>query len=230
MIEILGTGIGAGAAFLAWAARGRASRVFAPSVYCGPRARNSIALTFDDGPSEGTPLLVEELARRGVPATFFQCGSNVRRLPQVAREVSDAGHEIGNHSDTHTLLCFKSRAFLCAELERAQESVQTATGARPRYFRPPFGVRWFGLREAQRRAGLDGVMWSLIGLDWKLPAQQIAARVLSDTINGSIICLHDGRELSPRPDIGATIEAVRIVIPELLDRGFRFETVSGLLR
>ena len=89
------------------------------------------------------------------PATFFQCGVNVRRLPSVAREVAAAGHEIGNHSDTHALLALKSPGFIYRELTAAQEAIEHATGVRPRYFRAPYGVRWFGLRAAQQRLGLQ---------------------------------------------------------------------------
>ena len=98
----------AAAGFMAWAVRGRASSVFGPSVWRGARGRRAIALTFDDGPSEGTPRILELLALHKVPATFFQCGANVERLPAIARAVRDAGHEIGNHSHSHPLYCLHS--------------------------------------------------------------------------------------------------------------------------
>src|ERR1035441_11065164 len=82
---------------MAWAVRGRSSSVFGPSLWRGDTTRRAIALTFDDGPSESTPQLLEILAHHKVPATFFQCGANVERLPSVAREVAAAGHVIGNH-------------------------------------------------------------------------------------------------------------------------------------
>src|ERR1017187_3831137 len=92
-------GVGACAsAFLAWAVRGRASSVFGPSVHHGPSGRKAIALTFDDGPSESTPCVLELLDKYQTPATFFQIGANVERLPEIARAVHAAGHEIGNHS------------------------------------------------------------------------------------------------------------------------------------
>ncbi|MBZ5586763.1 MAG: polysaccharide deacetylase family protein [Acidobacteriia bacterium] len=77
----------ASSAFLAWAVRGRSARVFGDSVWRGPRERRAVALTFDDGPSEGTPEILEILARYGAAATFFQCGANVERLPSIARAV-----------------------------------------------------------------------------------------------------------------------------------------------
>lgn len=219
----------AGAAFLAWAVRGRSASVLARSSWRGPRERAAIALTFDDGPSEGTPRLLEVLARYRVPATFFQCGANVDRLPAVAREIRDAGHEIGNHTHTHPLLCFRSPEFMAEQIARAQESIHKHTGAVPIWFRAPFGVRWFGLGAAQRRSGVTGVMWTVIGYDWKLKADAVASRIVSRVENGAILCLHDGRELRAKPDIGVTVEAVQRLVPLLLDRGYTFETVSRLL-
>ena len=219
----------AAAAFMAWAVRGRSSSVFAPSVWRGPLDRRAVALTFDDGPSEGTPEILEILARYNVPATFFQCGANVERLPGVACAVGQAGHLIGNHSHTHPLFCFRSRGFIEQDLERAQAAIQTHTGTRPVWFRPPFGARWFGLGRAQRRLHLTGVMWTAIGYDWNLKVEAVVERMARRVSNGAILCLHDGRELCARPDIGVSVEAVRRLVPLLLDRGYKFETVSRLL-
>jgi peptidoglycan/xylan/chitin deacetylase (PgdA/CDA1 family) len=219
----------ASAGCLAWAVRGRSASVFGPSVWRGPRDRRAIALTFDDGPSESTPTLLETLARYGVSATFFQCGANVERLPATARAVAQAGHEIGNHSYGHRLFCFRSIRFIERDLRRAQQAIAECAGAAPAWFRAPFGARWFGLGQAQRRLGLTGVMWTAIGYDWKLKAEAVAGRLTAGVSNGSILCLHDGRGLLVGPDIGATLEAVRRLVPVLLDRGYRFETVSRLL-
>jgi peptidoglycan/xylan/chitin deacetylase (PgdA/CDA1 family) len=228
-IPVAGGAAAGASAFLAWAVRGRSARVLAPSVWHGPRDRRALALTFDDGPSESTPQLLETLARAGVPATFFQCGANVDRLPEIARAVAQAGHEIGNHSYSHTLFCFRSAGFIEGELRRAQEAIAGRAGFPPVLCRAPFGARWFGLARAQRRLGLAGVMWTAIGYDWKLRAEEVARRMAAGAANGAILCLHDGRELRARPDIGVTVEAVRSLVPVLLDQGYRFETVSRLL-
>lgn len=214
---------------LAYAVRGPRSTLLAPSVYRGDRTRPAIALTFDDGPSESTPELLEILARYHAPATFFQCGANVRRLSEIAREVASAGHEIGNHSDTHPPLYFRSPNFIYQELAAAGQALEQVTGVRPRLFRAPYGIRWFGLRDAQRRLDLMGVMWTTIALDWKWPAARVARRLLSGAANGAIFCLHDGRELVQRPDIRTTLDAVREVLPRLIERGFHFERVTEIL-
>jgi len=229
-IEIAGAaGAGAVAAFLAWAVRGRASSVLGPSVHRGPSGRKVIALTFDDGPSESTPRVLELLHQHQVHATFFQIGANVERLPDVTRAVHAAGHEIGNHSYSHPLFCFHTAEFIYRELARAQSAIAGATGCPPRLLRAPFGVRWFGFREAQRRLGLQGVMWTAIGYDWKLKADTIVSRMLAGVANGSILCLHDGREMRANPDIRETLAAVGRLIPAVRDQGYEFETVSRLI-
>ncbi len=214
---------------LAYAVRVPSCSWLDSSVCRGAGTRPAIALTFDDGPSESTAQLLEILARYRAPATFFQCGTNVRRLPGVAREVAAAGHEIGNHTDTHPLLALKSPGFIQRELRAAQEAIEHATGARPRYFRAPYGARWFGLRAAQQRLGLRGVMWSTIALDWKRQTPAVVSRLLHGATRGAILCLHDGRALQHRPDIGVTLEAVREFLPKLMEQGFHFEKVTDIL-
>ena len=214
---------------MAYAVRGRSSQAFGPSIYRGDRRRKAIALTFDDGPSESTPRLLRALETHGANATFFQCGANVRRLPEIARAVSAAGHEIGNHSDTHPYFCFQSAAFIRDEFQRAQDTIGHLLQVSPAYCRAPYGIRWPGFRSMQRELRLTGAMWSVLGRDWKLAADQIAQRVLAHAENGAIVCLHDGRALQAKPDISATIEAVETLVPALLDRGFRLETLTEMI-
>jgi peptidoglycan-N-acetylglucosamine deacetylase len=226
--------IGGGAAIAAvgamtYAVRGRSSTLLADSVWRGPADRKSVALTFDDGPSESTPELLAILAEYRVRATFFLCGSNVRRLPEIARAIANAGHEIGNHGDAHRYSCFKSGEFIRNDLAAAQETIAETTGVSPRLYRPPYGVRWFGMRQAMRGLGLSGVMWSTIGLDWKRSPEEIVARIMRQVRNGAIICLHDGRALAIKPDIRPTLKAVESLLPVLRQQGFAFDTVTGLL-
>jgi len=219
---------GAGA-LMAYGVRGRSATLFAPSVYRGPASRQAVAFTFDDGPSESTPELLRLLAEHHVPATFFQCGANIERLPEIAREVVASGHEIGNHSHTHPNFYFRTPGFIHGELERAQETVEKIAGVSPALFRAPFGVRWPGMGRAQLLLNLTGVMWTVIGRDWKLETQAIVRRVAAAMGNGAIICLHDGRGLAARPDVAHTIEAVRRLVPMFKAEGYHLETVSQLI-
>jgi peptidoglycan-N-acetylglucosamine deacetylase len=229
LLESVAGAASAAASLIAYGVRGRSSSLFGPSVWRGVPDRPAIALTFDDGPSESTSELLEALARNGVKATFFQCGVNVRRLPSVARAVAGAGHEIGNHSDSHASFYFKTGNEIRDEIERAQESIFEASGVRPSLFRAPYGARWFGLRAAQKRLGLLGVMWTAIGRDWVLSGEAVAARLSAAARNGAIFCLHDGRGVQREPDIRATLEATARLVPELRGKGYHFETVSEIL-
>ena len=157
------------------------------------------------------------------------CGENVRRCPGVAREVAAHGHELGNHTDSHPRLDFKSPRFIYREMAQAQAAIQETTGIAPRWFRAPYGVRWFGVAQAQQLLGLRGVMWTVIGRDWRWPAERVSELVTKSAANGGIICLHDGRGVRPSPDIGVTIQAVEYTLPRLQERGFQFLTLSQIL-
>jgi peptidoglycan/xylan/chitin deacetylase (PgdA/CDA1 family) len=230
MLEELVVPAAAAVGFAAWAVRGKSSSVVAPSVWHGNRKRPAIALTFDDGPSESTPALLKLLDEHKVKATFFMCGQNVRRLKEIAQAVSAAGHEIGNHTDSHAALYLKSPQYIDREVVQAQESICQITKTNPKFFRAPYGVRWPGLRRAQDKLNLTGVMWTAIARDWKWSAPDISKLLLNKAENGAIFCFHDGRELQHAPDIRATIEAVEIILPILKERGFSLETVTEILR
>ncbi|MEJ7606319.1 MAG: polysaccharide deacetylase family protein [Bryobacteraceae bacterium] len=212
----------------AWAVRGRSSRAFGNSVWKGPGDRPDIALTFDDGPSPGTEALLDTLADFGVPATFFICGVHARRQPGTVRRIVELGHEPGNHTDTHPRLWLRSPAYIQQEIAVAQRAIVDAGGVAPKWFRAPFGVRWFGVDQAQRQLGLTGAMWTVMGSDWRLDGAAVAKRMKTRAHNGAIFCLHDGRELQPEPDIANTIDAVRIAVPALLRDGYRFRTLTEL--
>jgi peptidoglycan/xylan/chitin deacetylase (PgdA/CDA1 family) len=214
---------------MTWAVRGRSSQLFGPSVWRGDPRRKTIALTFDDGPSSATLAILDILAQYKIPATFFQCGRNVERTPELTHAVSAGRHEIGNHSYSHPNFALARPSFIAGEFDRAQNAITKVTARTPTLLRPPYGVRWFGFREMQQQLSLTCVMWSVIGIDWKLQAPQISERVLAGARAGAIICLHDGQATLPDPDRSQTIEAVRRIVPSLLEKGYHFETVSPLL-
>jgi peptidoglycan-N-acetylglucosamine deacetylase len=207
----------------------KTSQLFGPSVYRGGGRRKAVALTFDDGPSEGTLPLLDFLNREGVRATFFQCGMNVKRLPHIAGRVAADGHQLGNHTYSHPQLLFKSREFIEHEFTEAQKIISFETGVAPMLLRPPYGFRWAGMRAVQEKLSLLNVLWTVIGNDWRWPADRIARHVLSRSSPGGIICLHDGRGVETGPDISEMLTAVRRIVPILRDQGYSFLTVSELL-
>ncbi|MBV9266274.1 MAG: polysaccharide deacetylase family protein [Acidobacteriaceae bacterium] len=220
--------LGSVSAVAAYGTLSKSSQLFGPTIYRGPGRRRSLALTFDDGPSEGTLHLLDLLDQAEIRATFFLCGKNVQRHPAIAGKVAAAGHEIGNHTYSHPYLPLRSPRFIEREFTETQRIITAETGITPTMLRPPYGLRWFGMGTVQAKLSLLAVLWTVIGNDWSLPARRIVQRITGAITPGGIVCLHDGRAVRPKPNISETLEAVKRLIPVLRDEGYEFETVSGL--
>jgi peptidoglycan/xylan/chitin deacetylase (PgdA/CDA1 family) len=206
-----------------------ASQLLGRTVFHGPRGSRRIALTFDDGPSDWTPAVLEVLGAHKVTATFFVCGRNAERRPELMQALAADGHEVGNHTYSHPCLLLHSARTAEDEIGRTQRIIGETAGVVPKWFRPPYGVRAPGLRRILPSLGLTSVLWTAIGNDWKCKADQIVARVLRKTKNGGIICLHDGDRADGIAERRETVAAVKRIVPELHSRGFEFVTVSRLL-
>lgn len=177
-----------------------------------------VALTFDDGPHpEGTPGVLDVLARAGHRATFFLIGEQVERRPELAREIVSAGHLVAVHGYRHRLQSRLSASQLRADLDRARATIQGATGASPEHHRPPYGVYSpAGLRLAVE-SGLKPLLWSRWGKDWRRFAnpRRIATRATRNLQAGDVILLHDADFYSARDSHRRTVEALRLIIVEL---------------
>ena len=185
-----------------------------------------LCLTFDDGPHPRyTEQILAVLAEYGVVATFFFVGENVALYSDAARRVASAGHEIGNHTQTHPHMQKIEDGRLMEEIAAAQREIRSATGAVPTLFRPPEGKITKERSELLRKMGFRGVLWSVDTLDWKgTDARQIAKEVLMHVKGGDVILCHDyvGHPTT-------TVEALRLFLPVLIEKGYRFVTVSQLM-
>jgi peptidoglycan/xylan/chitin deacetylase (PgdA/CDA1 family) len=202
--------------------------VLGPAVSRTGRA-DQVALTFDDGPSPYTPAILDELKREGVRATFFVCGENAARYPDLVRRIRAEGHEIGNHTWSHPWLYLSPRETIASEIDRTQDALTAITGERPRLFRPPFGVRWFSLWPLLRERGLTMVLWSDRGYDGRYGADGIAKATLDGLTPGAIILLHDGFETRPaaQVDRAETVKALPAIIRGVRAAGYSFGRVPG---
>jgi peptidoglycan/xylan/chitin deacetylase (PgdA/CDA1 family) len=201
--------------------------------------RPRVALTFDDGPDPRlTPQVLEILDDFGITATFLMMGHNAELHPELARQVVDAGHEIGNHTATHLDLGKHPEEICRAEIEDAARQIETATGQDLRWFRPPRGqLSAWSIRFAALQ-GYDTVMWSLSrGEDGT--ADDVVAH-LSQMAPGDVILLHDGRGRGTfEPDEPfaqdllrrrlVELEALPRVLADARDRGLELVTVSELM-
>jgi peptidoglycan/xylan/chitin deacetylase (PgdA/CDA1 family) len=197
------------------------------TISSGSTAVPAIALTFDDGPGPETPLILDALHEAGVRATFFLCGINVERHPEIARRIIAEGHEIGNHTYSHLRLPGRSPGRIALELDRAQDVIEHHTGRRPTLFRPPYGLRWFGLFPILAREQMRTVMWSVNSFDWRAPSNTITKRVIRRAAPGAIILLHDGVPPQERVNRKATVEALPEILRALANR-YRLVTISEL--
>ena len=203
------------------------SQVLGKSLVCGPRGAGRIALTFDDGPGEATPAVLDMLRRAGIHATFFLCGQNVERYPELARRIAQEGHEIGNHTYSHPRLLGRTPGKIAWEIEHTQNIISYRTGQTPTLFRPPYGLRWFGLFPVLKRNGLTSVMWSVNSRDWKRPHTKIVQRVIQETHPGAIILFHDGVPPRKSGNRQVTVEALRDILHATIGR-FECVPVSEL--
>ena len=155
----------------------------------GERNENSCNY-LDDGPNpEYTPKLLDGLEKRGVKATFFLLGEEVKQYPDVVRRMHDDGHLIGVHSYKHVNFKEVGTACTLQQIEKTQKAIYDVTGEYAGYIRPPYGC-W--QKELDAQVNLIEVLWNVDPRDWATTdADTVVQRVLKDTKPGDIILLHD---------------------------------------
>ena len=209
-------------------ARSRTMQVFGDFVHRVEVEEPLVALTFDDGPSPRVLTEVLPILRElDVPATFFVTGAELERRPGLGAALVAAGHELGNHSYSHRRMLLRSPAFIADEVERTDALIRAAGHTGPVHFRPPYGLRLFGLPHYLARTGRTTVLWDLEpDSDPALAddADAMVAHVLERARPGSIILLHPMYERR-----AASRAAVPGIVAGLRARGFRFVTVSALM-
>jgi peptidoglycan-N-acetylglucosamine deacetylase len=206
------------------------SQWLGPTDWHGRKDTRSVALTFDDGPAIETERILDILAEHRLHATFFMIGKHVEQLPNIARRVAAERHEIGNHSYSHCLYLFQGFRKTQRQLQRAQAAISSVTGFRPRFARPPFGIRTRSYFAVARSLGLRTVQWDVAGFDWKnRGAERVAFDVLRCVQAGSIILLHDG-DSAGRQDRMQTVAALPLIIDGLQSRGLQIVPLAELLR
>jgi len=163
-----------------------------------------VALTFDDGPhAVNTRLLLDGLAAREIPATFFLVGERLAGNEGLVREMAAAGHQIGVHTWDHVMLDGDvPPAEAYAQNARTRAALEHILGPGDYWLRPPYGI-------------MDPE-------DWRDRDEgRIVDHVLSRVRDGDIILLHDMYE--------ASVCAALTVCDALLERGFCFVTVEQLM-
>lgn len=180
-----------------------------------------IALTFDDGPyPKVTGHILDVLEKNGVCATFFVLGSRIEGHEDMLTRMDELGCEIGNHSFSHADLTRLSKADCQRELSDTDAEIRRVTGHEASVVRPPYGYYNKTVMSAAER---PLILWTVDTNDWRGKAPgEIADYVIQQAKEGSVILMHDQQT--------QTADAMEMIIPTLIEEGFRFVTVSELIR
>ncbi|WP_203246701.1 polysaccharide deacetylase family protein [Sporosarcina beigongshangi] len=178
-----------------------------------------VALTFDDGPDpKVTTQILDTLQKYNAKATFFMLGSRVEYYPDIAKNINDAGHELGNHTWNHPDLTKADMEKVRKEINRTSAIIESVTGTKATVFRPPYGAV---NQMVKKQSNLPTVLWDVDTLDWKhRDAHRLLMRVKEETKNGSIILMHDIHQ--------STADGLDAVLSYLQSEGYIFVTVSEL--
>jgi peptidoglycan/xylan/chitin deacetylase (PgdA/CDA1 family) len=207
------------------------SQLYGANFNGAPPGTRTLALTFDDGPNDPyTAQLLEVLDRHGVKATFFLLGQFVTERPELARAVAEAAHAIGSHCYTHQNLIFLSPTQLRQQIEKASRAIESATGVRPKLFRPPFGGRRPGTFSMVREYGMVPVMWRVSCQDWSATSHEsIVEHAVSRIKGGDVILLHDGGHLRIGTDRSRSVRATDEIVRRYKGEGYKFLTVPQMM-
>jgi len=210
---------------------------FGPGVFAeegpicqGTDTGNSVALTFDDGPSPRfTPKILQLLLKYGARATFFVLGGHAAHYPQLIKKLVQAGQEVENHSYGHIRFSEKDKSAWEREIERTELELDLLGCPNHDLFRPPYSDYNKSLLSFLDHTRQHLVLWSVDSADWREPdANTIAVNVLSHVKPGAIVIFHDSDE-TEKADRHPTIEALDLILPALQARGYKCVTVSELL-
>lgn len=193
-------------------------------IYCVGTDKKQIAISFDAAwGNDDTENLINILKEYDVPATFFVVGAWVDKYPESVKQLSDAGHQVQNHSNTHPYMTGLSSQQMINELESCNQKIEAITGTRPTLFRPPYGDYNNSVIETVESVNMYAIQWDTDSLDWRDDAtsESICKRVTSKVKNGSIVLFHNDAEHTP--------EALPTILKCLKDEGYEFVFISDLI-
>ena len=199
-------------------------------IKCGNTNEKLLALTFDDGPDEDfTPQILDILKKYNVKATFYVIGEKVQYNKKIIKREFEEGHEIGNHTYTHINVSKNGYNRINKEIGDTQSVIKSVTGVYPQTFRPPYRAISKDMCEIIKQKNMSIVLWSYVDArDWQSPGVSCIVKSIESGIqNGCIILLHDYNKL--RNPKSQTVEALDIIIPDLLEKGYKFVTISELI-
>ena len=192
-------------------------------IYCVDRDDMAISLTFDCAWNDNDINdIIEVLGKYNCKSTFFVVGDWAIKYQDAVKALSDAGHEIANHSFDHAHYARLDKAKMKEDMDKCDKVIENLIFKRTNLFRAPYGEYNNEVVRACTETGRYCIQWDVDSLDWKeLSEKEIANRVILKTKGGSIILLHNG---TPN-----TCKALNLLLPDLAGKGFVFMPVSQLI-
>ena len=193
---------------------------------CSSNKYNKIALTFDDGPHpKQTKRILNMLDKYNVKATFFVVGVNIELYGDALVDVTNRGHEIGNHTNSHIVLKSLDKAKIQEELDGCSKKLFEKFGCTTNLIRPPCGLFDENLIEIAEEEEMKIILWNIDTCDWNHESPcKMVKNIVKNVKGGDIILFHD--YISGK---NGTVEVLDTIIPVLKSKGFEFVTVSELL-
>lgn len=192
-------------------------------IYSVEREDKVVSISFDCAwGTEYTDDILKALKVSDVRATWFMVEFWTEKYEDFVKKISEAGHEIGTHSSTHSYMSKQNAEEIKLELSSSAEAIEKVTEKKVELFRPPYGDYDDELIKTASELGYYTIQWDVDSLDWKdLSAADIAMRVINGVKNGSIILMHNNGL--------HTAEAVPIILETLKNRGYSFVPIGELI-
>jgi len=169
------------------------SGVYITTINRGDPGKNTVAITFDDGPCEQTSEILLLLEKYKAKASFFLIGNKIERFKDIVKQIHNKKHTIGSHSYHHNnLFPLLAPSEIEKEISDAQQIIKSITGYEPVFFRPPFGVTNPLIAKAMKQFKVKTIGWSVRSLDTVTESpDKIINRIMDKIKPGSIVLLHD---------------------------------------
>ena len=192
-------------------------------VYSVDTQNKQVAISFDAAwGADKTDEILEILKEYNVSATFFLVGFWVDEYEEEVKKISDAGIEVGTHSESHPDMAKLDAETIKTELTTSIEKIEKITNKKVELFRAPFGSYNNTLLEQAENMGLITIQWDVDTLDWKgLSAQDMCSRVLDKVKNGSIILMHNNSD--------NILDGLRMILDRLTMQGYEITSVGELV-
>jgi peptidoglycan/xylan/chitin deacetylase (PgdA/CDA1 family) len=177
-----------------------AKKAFPSYVWDIPSKEKVIYLTFDDGPTPNiTEKVLEILANYNAEATFFCIGKNIVENPAIYQQVLDNGHAVGNHTYNHLKGWKSDNATYIDNVEKTQCILNSISpNLYSKLFRPPYGRLKPSQGKALQKLDYKIIMWDVLAIDWdsSISKEEVLDNIISNTVDGSIVVLHDSQKAS----------------------------------